>query len=189
MIGFEAMKKYFSGKHQMYCLTAQIVTRRDGIAVQVIPGVPGAMHDMKLFRQTTEELERLIAAHPVEPVHFFAYKGYFGDTGLPNIIFHTEVRVPKQSFLTIDAQKHNHRLAKQRTVVEKFFGRLQNKCQIIVRRWHLSDAHHGTIFRICRAITNLDIRVHGGTVLRAEDGRVYPQRLFQMTQESHRRFL
>jgi hypothetical protein len=68
--------------------------------VHVILGVSGAMRDMKLFRQTTKELDRLIAAHPGEPVHFLADKGYIGDDGSPNIILHTPVSVPKQGVFT-----------------------------------------------------------------------------------------
>jgi hypothetical protein len=188
MVGFEQAKTYFSGKHHMYGLKSQVVTRRDGTAVHVMSGVPGARHDMKLFRDTVESLEALIAAHPGEPVEFLADMGYMGDTGSQKIVLHTPVRTPAHGVLSIEEARHNKRLSKERIVVEHFFGRLQNKFHVLVKRWHLSDAYYGTIFKICCGFANFDIRVHGGRALHADDGIFYQHRVLLAIQESQRRF-
>jgi hypothetical protein len=77
---------YYSGKHRHYCLKSQVITNREGLAVHIVAGVPGAKHDFQLFQENLAAVEELVAAHPGEPTHILADKGYnrgrgFGDGG------------------------------------------------------------------------------------------------------------
>jgi hypothetical protein len=61
---FEEAKRYLSGKHKLYCLKSQVITNRDGLAVLIVAGVPGAKHDFQLFRDNLAAVEELVASHP-----------------------------------------------------------------------------------------------------------------------------
>jgi hypothetical protein len=43
---FEEARRYFSGKHRIYCPKSQVVTNRHGVALHVVAGVPGSVHDL-----------------------------------------------------------------------------------------------------------------------------------------------
>jgi hypothetical protein len=47
---FAEAKLFFSGKHHIYCLKTQVVTNREGIAIHVVAGVPGSVHDTRLSK-------------------------------------------------------------------------------------------------------------------------------------------
>jgi AcrR family transcriptional regulator len=73
---FEEAGRYFSGKHWIYCLKSQVVTNRQSLALHVVAGVPGSVHDIALFRSTVTELEELMASTPNEPTKTLADKEY-----------------------------------------------------------------------------------------------------------------
>jgi hypothetical protein len=79
---FEEVRRYFSGKYPIYCLKSQVVTNRQGLALHVVAGVPGSVHDLAPFRSTVSELEELMARKPNEPTKIHADKGYIGFTNL-----------------------------------------------------------------------------------------------------------
>jgi hypothetical protein len=58
---FEDARKYFSGEHFCYCLKSQVITNREGLAVHVVVGMPGAKHDFVLFRENLRSIEEPIA--------------------------------------------------------------------------------------------------------------------------------
>jgi hypothetical protein len=64
---FEEARRYFSGKNWIYCLKYQVVASRQGLALHVVAGVPGSLHDPALFRSTVTELEELEASKLNEP--------------------------------------------------------------------------------------------------------------------------
>jgi hypothetical protein len=57
---FEKAWRYFSGKHWIDCLKSQVVTNRQGLALHIVAGVLGSIHDFALFRSTATELEELV---------------------------------------------------------------------------------------------------------------------------------
>jgi hypothetical protein len=77
---FEEAWRYFSGKHWIYCLKSQVVTNRQRLALHVVAGVSGSVHDLALFRSTVTELEELVASKRNEPTKILADKGYIGFT-------------------------------------------------------------------------------------------------------------
>jgi hypothetical protein len=97
---FEEARKYFFGKHRIYCLKSQVVTSRQGLALHVVAGVPGSVHDHALFRSTVTELEELGASRQNEPTKILADKGYisFADSQILQLI--TPYKKPQNGVLS-----------------------------------------------------------------------------------------
>lgn len=104
---FEEAKKYFSGKHWIYCLKSQVVTNRDGLAMHVVAGVPGAKHDLALFREHAEELATLVESRPREPTAILADKGYIGYHGPPHLELVTPHKQARRRNLTKEQRSDN----------------------------------------------------------------------------------
>jgi hypothetical protein len=171
---FQEAKKYFSGKHWIYCLKSQVVTNREGLAMHVVAGEPGATHDLTLFRKHEEDLALLVRSRcgAREPTRILADKGYIGFQG-ETLQLVTPHKQPRQGNLTKEQRNHNTHVAKSRVVVENFFGRLSVKFHIMVRRWGLDDDFYPVVFEICCALVNFDILAGYGGPLRGEDGEQY----------------
>jgi hypothetical protein len=174
-IPFEDAKQYFSGKHRIYCLKSQVITTRDGVAVHVVAGVHGATHDFRVFCENLPAVEQLVAMHPGEPAEIMADMGYMGETHSPTVRLVTPHRQPPGGRLTPLETRDNHDIASNRVIVENFFGRLQGKFHLMVRRWSQRESLYPTFFRICCALTNFDIRPDGGRPLRAGGEQDYRQ--------------
>jgi hypothetical protein len=163
----------FSGKHHFYCLKPQVITDRQGAAIHVTSGVPGAKHDMLLFREHVVELEDLIARHAGQPVSILADKGYIGNPGSPQVVLITPYRKPLPRELTPEQLQWNAAIGSERVIIENFFGRMRAKFDIMVVRWGQKDEFYPVVFEICCALVNFDIRSPGGSPLRATDGEFY----------------
>jgi hypothetical protein len=174
---FEEARRYDSGKHCLDCLKSQVVTNRRGAAVLVVAGIPGAVHDMMLFREHVGDVEALIAGHEGEPVHVLADKGDIGVSGSARVVLVTPARRPAGGWLTRDQLRANATIGSARVIVENFFGRLKTKFRILAGRWAQREDLYPTIFEVCCALVNYAIRSGGGSPLRAEEGRSYLQAL------------
>lgn len=53
---FAERKRFYSGKHKQYGLKAQCIHDRSGRLVHCIAGIPGAVHDLTIARQSIEEV-------------------------------------------------------------------------------------------------------------------------------------
>jgi hypothetical protein len=71
---FAEVKLFFSGKHHIYCLKSHVVTNREGIVIHAVAGVPGSVHDMRLFKDHQHHLSALIMLHEGEPTKILADK-------------------------------------------------------------------------------------------------------------------
>jgi hypothetical protein len=97
---FEEAQRYFSGKHWIYCLKSQVVTNRQGLALHVVAGVPGSVHDLALFGSTVTELDELVASKPNELTKSLADKGYIGFTDSQILQFMTSYKRPRNGVLS-----------------------------------------------------------------------------------------
>lgn len=62
---FVNTKLYFSGKQYCYCLKSQVIFDAMGAALDVFSGIPGATHDMQVFKDTFKSFnDRVISVHP-----------------------------------------------------------------------------------------------------------------------------
>jgi hypothetical protein len=168
--------KYFSRKHRLYCLKSQVVVDRSGLAALVHSRIPGAQHDLAVFRQTLPDVERLISAYPGQTRHFLADKGYIGEIASQRVVLVTPVRQPPNDYLNQDEIRYNHHLSHHRVIIENFFGRECATFHILVKRWAFSEPLYPSVFRICSALVNFDMLRPGGS-LRGEDGIFYRKAL------------
>ena len=165
---FTQKKKWFSGKHYCYCLKSQVITDMKGAAIMVSSGYYGSMHDLALFRETTEEWRRIALLHPKIPAKILGDKGYQAND-IDCLVTPIKGSADK---LTRQDNAFNERIGKTRIVVENFFGRLKNRYGIIGSVYRHSHDMYSKIFKLCCALTNFEIRLcnHG---LRREDGDWY----------------
>jgi hypothetical protein len=181
---FADAKKYFSGKHWIYCLKSQVLTNREGIAMHVVAGVPGSVHDLKLFKEHEPALAELIEHRAQGPTGVLADKGYCEQASSHRLQLVTPVKKPPNAILAQDHVRYNQRLASARIVVENFFGRLAAKFKIMVREWAFDDAYYRTIFEICCALVNFDIQHGSGGRLTGEDGGKYARMISKVCGEA-----
>jgi hypothetical protein len=104
---FAESKRYYSGNHHMYCLKSQVITDRHGMAVHIIAGIRGAIHDVRLFRDHIEEIEEFINRHPGEPMKILGDKGYMGESGSNRVMLVVPHRAPRLRQLTQEQQIQN----------------------------------------------------------------------------------
>jgi len=53
---FEERKRFYSGKHKQYGLKSQCLHDRTGRLLHCVSGIPGAMHDLTIARQTIAQV-------------------------------------------------------------------------------------------------------------------------------------
>lgn len=184
---FAAAKAYFSGKHWIYCLKSQVVTNRDGIAVCVCAGAPGALHDLTVFRETEADIANMVRQKPGEPTAILADKGYIDNAHTGPLVLVTPHKKPPNGILSIKQVNWNHDLASARVVVENYFGRLCTKFRIMVQRWQFDEAYYKTIFEICCALANFDIQQGSGGRLRRTESVAYERQLTSVCQKGRER--
>jgi hypothetical protein len=182
---FADAKKYFSGKHWIYCLKSQVITNRAGLALHIVAGVPGSVHDFKIFKDNSEGLAEYIRQHHGEATKILADKGYIGPSVSPVINVFTPKKPGRNNILSQSDLTYNEGLSSARVVVENFFGRLSTKFHIMVRRWAHEDEYYPIIFEICCALTNFDLLHSRARRLTPEDG-VYYRRLLSHISEKGR---
>jgi len=115
----------------------------DGMFYWVSKPFPGAVHDMRVFREAgllnlLPSAERLIGD-----------KGYQGH---PKIITPIKGRYPSK-----DEREFNTMIGEWRIVVEHSFGKLK-RFHCLTQPWRGSLEKQGIVFRLCCHITNLKIR-------------------------------
>jgi hypothetical protein len=184
---YDEAQRYYSGKCHCYCLKSQVITDHQGAAILVTPGVPGAMHDMLLFREHIGELEELIHRHIGEPVTILAEKGSIGNSGSPQVVLVTPHRKPPLKVFRLEQQQDNAEIGSERVIIENFFGRMRTKVHITSGRWSHKEEFCPIVFEICCALVNFDIRSPGGSPLRASDGQFYVQSVSMAIEQAEER--
>jgi hypothetical protein len=170
---FDDAKQYFSGKHHMYCLKSQVFTDMKGTAIHVHSGIPGATHDLELFRATISELDHIMQHHEgILPYKVAGDKGYQA-ADINSLVTPHKGRVDT---LTRPQLIFNERLNRARVVVENYFGRLKSRHAIIGSKYRNDHEHYADYFKICCALVNYEIR-QCGHGLRREDGDYYRRSL------------
>ena len=135
---FRKAKRFFSGKHSMYCLKKEVcVNVRTGTAALITPAFPGSVHDMSVLRSHAQEVRNVLGGKAL-----LADLGYRGaENDIPTIIVCGE----------------QDELRSRRVLVECFFGRLKTLFFILSRTWTMKEEFFDTFFNIACAITNLDV--------------------------------
>jgi hypothetical protein len=119
---FEETKRFFSGEHWIYYRKSQVVTNRGEMAMYVTAGIPGSVHDFSLFRDSQNQLTKLVTLKPGEPTKLHGDKGYIGfreDSPLQFVMPHKK---PARWTLRPRETHENYDLASARVVAENFRG-------------------------------------------------------------------
>lgn len=149
-------KPYFSGKHYCYCLKSQVICDAKGAALHVVAGIPGATHDLAIFRDNMESFQNsIVKVHTNSGPKILADKGYISSE-FSDVLITPFKGMPYD--LSPQQNEHNQELASARVVVERFFGRLKNRWDIMKAEYRGNRDEYQNIFKLCVALTNFEIR-------------------------------
>lgn len=167
---FDDKKEFFSGKHSIYCYKSQVICDVRGLAVDIVSGIPGSVHDMKVFADNYKKFkERILDVHLLGGDKIMADKGYV------SIEYEDKVLTPKKGNPMNLSQQENERnaaIASVRITIENYFGRLKNKFEIMSCKYRSERPKYEAFFKICCSLVNFDIQ-QCGNFLTAEDGEYY----------------
>lgn len=165
MGSFQERKQYFSGKHKMYGLKSQCIHDRKGRLVHCIPGERGALHDFTICRNNIEILRDILRkeqnvddSNEDEPWCVITDLGYIGLQNLVSAIMPHKKKKNKK--LTKNQKRFNRKVASQRVICERFYGRLKTKFRIMSIIYRNSRDEYKITFQLCSALTNFDIILH-----------------------------
>ena len=57
---WEEARKYFSGKHSIYCLKSQVIVTLHCLAVHIIKAVKGSVHDKTVFKESIDDFRQSV---------------------------------------------------------------------------------------------------------------------------------
>lgn len=167
-LDYNIAKQYYSGKHGIYCLKSQVVVNVKGLALHIVTGVNGAMHDKALFDKTKDELIAIMKKHPNQPHKILADKGYQDSSSDILVTPHKG----NTADLTREQLMFNQKLGEVRIIVENFFGRLKARYEIMSDTFRGAHETYSAIFVICCALVNFE-QIENDHPLRENDGKFY----------------
>lgn len=159
-------KLFYSGKHHYHCLKMQVAVAPSGLAINVHGPYPGSVHDFKIFQETdtrnliNAERQNYQVQNPGQPgVSALFDKGYIGanriivDPVMP-------IKKPYHREYTEQEIDHNNRVAHDRIIVERWFGRMKRIWKIMFECFPLKTAKYNYYYRMCAALTNFHVLRH-----------------------------
>lgn len=153
MTTFSEAKKFYSGKSCCYCIKKEVVVNSStGTAFYLSSGRPGSVHDMVILKDTCSDIKEIIGERSL-----LADKGYVGGSGYINTL-----RIPSDS-------EDDAELKKNRSLIERYFGRLKLRFDILSGVFPLSDDYFDDVFDICCGLLNIEL---GTMPLTENDGNI-----------------
>ena len=157
-------KKYYSGKHKMHCMKTQAIVSPTGLLMHHSHCVPGAQHDMSLFKESglkdliekeNQECQAVIHQHCT----VLADSGY---QGLSHEITGgvTPHKKPRGGEFTEQQIHENDVIKHHRIKVENWFGRHKVLWAICAGTFRQSDRLYESVWGLCAALTNYHITLH-----------------------------
>jgi len=136
---------YYSGKSKKHAIKYEVAVKLEtGEIVWVTGGVPGRIHDLKLYRMGG--LNNLLL--PGE--YLLADKAYIGGR---NVI------TPYRGAVSPRQRQWNHDVSSKRQIVEHTFARIKY-FQFTQKKWRNDRALHPRLFTILCHIVNIDMIYH-----------------------------
>lgn len=177
---YESKKPYFSGKHGVYGLKSQAIVTLKGLAVHIMTGIKGGVHDKAVFDESLDDFKKKVMnLHPDKVQKILGDKGYQDQT--------SDVLVTpyKGNIFDLDDSKlkHNQNLGNRRVIVENFFGRLKNRYQITKDTYRSDLSDYSSFFTICCALVNYEI-VLCGHPLHDSDSDYYRRLVTKMIKDA-----
>ena len=180
---FEFAKQYFSQKHGIYCLKSQVIVTLSGIAVHIVAGVNGSIHDKKVFDDSVDDFTNDV----VKPRSGEIPEKILGDKGYQDQFSDTLVTPYKGNPMDLDKQQniHNEKLGKIRVIVENFFGRLKMRYGIMRETYRGDHSLYPSLFVICCALVNFEIAFANHPL--RDEGQYYVRQITRLIMEANDR--
>ncbi|KAH7815507.1 putative DDE superfamily endonuclease [Monocercomonoides exilis] len=132
-------KKFYSGKHHIYCVKVEVgVNPRIGTACTISHVQTGSTHDFVLFKDHLPQFESQLGGAKI-----LADSAYIGARPELGAIISKPVGTPE--------------LASKRVIVERFFGRLKTLFAVFRRPWPFEVERVAEYFTIACCLTNFHI--------------------------------
>ncbi|ETM35519.1 hypothetical protein L914_17598 [Phytophthora nicotianae] len=151
------IKPYYSGKHHLYGYKVEVSVLPNGLAINCTDHTGGSTHDAAIFKDNVA-------------FHARAMRKQEDDRGLRDEGRLHEVYPKDWAPLSLEDACYNDKLARDRVIVENFFGRLKTLWGICSDKWRFDEASYDLYFRACVALTNVHVRLRP---LRGDDGKDY----------------
>ncbi|ETP23929.1 hypothetical protein F441_03005 [Phytophthora nicotianae CJ01A1] len=159
--------KFYSGKHGLYGLKVEVSVDKRGIAINCSQHVPGATHDITIFKGNKEfhnvKMKKLPGDEmlpddcPLAEV-FPAEWAILADKVYQGISSFLRGILPKKGRnISLADLSHNDKVAHDRVIVENFFGRLNQLWRITSDKFRLGRDLYDDIFRLCLGLTNVHV--------------------------------
>ena len=157
-------RDYYSGKHKMHCIKTQAIVSPSGLLMHHSHSVPGAQHDMSLFRDSglkdlidkeNQECQRTLHVN-------CTVLGDLGYQGLAHEVVGgvTPHKKPRGGELTEAQQQQNSVIGRNRIIVENWFGRHKVLWAICAGTFRQSQRIYEPVWGFCAALTNYHISLH-----------------------------
>jgi len=158
---FEERKRFFSGKHKLYGLKSLTLHNRLGLLLASWSGVPGSVHDLTIAREHVDEIQEFLAKDEEEQQEEGETWAVLVDTGFVGLEHNLNVMHPFKRAagrdLTIAQRNYNRRLAGQRVICERWYGRLKARHRIMATKYRNDRDDYVTHFKLCAALTNYNV--------------------------------
>ncbi|ETW03688.1 hypothetical protein H310_05074 [Aphanomyces invadans] len=180
---FAEKKRFFSKKHGQYGLKVEVSVLPNGYAINVTSAAPGSIADLTICEENEGFHLVMLAKRPdEESMHdngrhqeqhpgswaLLADKGYQGLQRRLRAI--TPTKKPPGGMLSSSELVQNDKIASDRVIVEKVFGRLKTLWAIVSDTYMWKRENYDMFFGTCVALTNVHIQF---MPLQQEDGDEY----------------
>ena len=159
----EENNMYFSGKHKKHGVKLQVLVAPDGLCIHFGGVVPGRRNDFYSYNYSglSRTMEHsTVGMDGIKTTHrppILADGGYMEiQNTYPEAII--PKRKPLNGHLTREQKEFNRLLSQDRSVVERFFGRMKGYWGILKKPYRGERASLDVLAQICVGLTNLKIK-------------------------------
>ena len=172
-------KIFFSGKHKLYGLKVEVSVLPNGLAMSCSDHFPGSISDLEIIQRRQDWHKRRSRKKGDDNeltengLFYNIYKkrwALLADEGHQGFgIFLRAIlpeRKPPRGVLSISEEAFIRRIARDRSIVENYFGRLCTLWTLLSAKWRWNHSIYDDFFKLGVALTNAHIK---NFPLRAED--------------------
>ena len=157
-------RSFYSGKHKMHCMKTQALVSPTGQLIHHSHCIPGAQHDMSLFRESGVK-EMILRENEHCQATFHSNCTVLGDSGYQGLANEinggiTPHKKPRNGELTDQQRADNEKINKNRIIVENWFGRHKVLWAMCSGTFRLSHKFYEIAWGFCAALTNYHISIH-----------------------------
>jgi len=186
--GYVEQMRYYSKKHSLYGMKAELSVLPNGLAIHVSAARPGATHDLVMCEENLEFHRMQLAKLPDEqhvpddgPLYnehsnswaLLANKGYQGlARDLRAITPYKQPPTGSSNMLTIEQMDINRAISSDRIIVENFFGRMKSLWTVTSSVYKWKRENYDVFLQCAVALTNVHVHF---LPLRDDDAGEYYQ--------------